>query len=156
MSGRIVLAVAPDTAARAVDTAFELAAARGAPLLAVHVWHDPDLPLGGWFDPGSTACWDAACARARGELDRALERAKAAHPAVHVTTVVADDDPVQFLTALSIRADLLVVGRSTRPGHRDSPIDALVRQATCPVLVVPPPWRSSRRPMGTLAPSSSS
>lgn len=155
MSGRIVLAVAPDTAARAVDTAFELAAKRGVPLLAVRIWHDPDLPPGGWFDPESTACWDAASAEARSELDRALERAKAAHPAVHVTTVVADDDPVQFLTALSTRAELLVVGRSTRPRHRDSPVDALVRQAACPVLVVPPPWRSSRVPTGALAPSSS-
>jgi hypothetical protein len=57
MSGRIVLAVAPDTATRAVDTAFEV-------------------------------------------------------------------------LTLSTRAELLVVGRSTRPGHRDSPVDSLVRQAT--------------------------
>jgi nucleotide-binding universal stress UspA family protein len=155
MSGRIVLAVAPDTAARAVDTAFELAAQRGVPLLAVRVWHDPDLPPGGWFDPGSTARWDAAYARARSEVDHALERAKATYPAVQVTTVVADDDPVQFLSALSIQADLLIVGRSTRPGERTSPVDALVRQAACPVLVVPPPWRSSSTSTGALAPSSS-
>ena len=153
MRGPIVLAVVPDTAARAVDTAFELAAQHGTPLLAVRIWHDPDLPLGGWFDPESTVRWDAAHAKAQSELDHALERAKTAHPAVHVTTVVADDDPVLFLAALSICADLLVVGRSTRPGERTSPVDALVRQATCPVLVVPPPWRSSSASPGVLAAS---
>ena len=155
MSGRIVLAVAPDTAVRAVDTAFELAAERGTALLAVRIWHDPDLPLGSWFDPASTARWDAAQAKAQSELDHALERAEAAHPAVQVTKVVADEDPVLFLTALSVRADLLVVGRSTRPGCEDSPVDALVRRAACPVLVVPPPWRSSSAPTGVLARSGS-
>jgi hypothetical protein len=68
MTGRIVLAVAPGTAERAVDTAFALAAERG--------------------------------------------------------------------------SALLVVGRSARPGHRASPVDPLVRQAACPVLVVPPARRS--------------
>jgi nucleotide-binding universal stress UspA family protein len=153
MSGRIVLAVAPDTPARAIDTAFTLAAERRAALLAVRIWHDPDLPIGGWYHPESTAGWDAAHEKARRELDRALERAKAAYPAVHVTTVVADDDPVQFLSALGIRADLLVVGRSTRPACRDSPVDALVREAACPVLVVPPPWRSSSASPGVPASS---
>ena len=153
MSGRIVLAVAPDTAARAVDTAFELAAARGAPLLAVHVWHDPDMPLGGWLQPERTARWDVAHAKARRELDRALDRARATHPDVPVSTVVVDDDLVPFLAALSTRAELLVVGRSTRLGHRASPVDALVRQATCPVLVVPPARRRSGEPTGMLASS---
>jgi nucleotide-binding universal stress UspA family protein len=153
MTGRIVLAVAADTAARAVDTAFELAADRGVPLLAVSIWHDPDLPLGGWLRPDCTARWDAAHAKARRELDRRLERARTAHPEVQVTAVVADDDPVTFLTALSTRADLLVVGRSTRPGDRASPVDVLVREAACPVLVVPPPWRSSSSSAGVLASS---
>ena len=72
MRGRIVLAVAPDTAARAVGTAFELAAQRGIPLLAVRIWHDPDLPLGGWFDPESTVRWDATHAKAQSELDHAV------------------------------------------------------------------------------------
>ena len=60
-----------------------------------------------------------------------------------------------FLTALSTRAQLLVAGRSTRLGHRDSPVDALVRQAACPVLIVPPAPRVPSVQRGTLAPSSS-
>ena len=59
MTGHIVLAVAPGTAERAIDTAFALAAERGSTLLAVRTWHDPDLPLGGWFQPDRTARWDA-------------------------------------------------------------------------------------------------
>jgi hypothetical protein len=143
MTGRIVLAVAPGTAQRVVDTAFALAAERGSRLLAVRTWHDPELPLGGWLHPDRTARWDAAHAKARRELDRALEGAEATHPGVDVSTVVIDDDLVPFLTALTTRAELLVLGRSTRPGHRACPLDALVRQATCPVLVVPPARRSS-------------
>ena len=151
MTGRIVLAIAPGTAERAVDTAFALAAERGSTLLAVRTWHDPDLPLGGWLRPDGTARWDAAHAKARCELDGALERAKVAHPAVHVTPIVVDDDLVPFLSALSSRADLLVVGRSTQPGYRASPVDALVRQAACPVLVVPPSRRAPNVRTGVLA-----
>jgi nucleotide-binding universal stress UspA family protein len=109
MTGRIVLAVAPGTAERAIDTAFALAAERGSTLLAVRTWHDPDLPLGGWLQPDGTARWDAAHAKARCELDSALEHARATHPAVHVTPIVVDDDLVPFLSALSTRADLQVV-----------------------------------------------
>ena len=154
MTGRIVLAIAPDTAERAVDTAFALAAERGLALLAVRTWHDPDLPLGGWLQPDRTARWDAAHAKARCELDSALEGARTAHPAVHVTPIVADDDLVPFLSALSTRADLLVVGRSTQPGHRASPVDALVRRAACPVLVVPPSRGAPNVRAGVLASTS--
>jgi nucleotide-binding universal stress UspA family protein len=154
MTGRIVLAVAPGPAERAVDTAFALAAERGSDLLAVRTWHDPDLPLGGWLQPDRTAHWDAAHANARCELDHALERARVAHPAVHVTPLVVDDDLVPFLTALSTRADLLVVGRSMQLGRRASPVDTLVRQAACPVLVVPPARRAPNVRAGVLASTS--
>jgi nucleotide-binding universal stress UspA family protein len=148
---RIVVAVPPGTATDAVDAAFELAAERGIPVLAVRAWHDPDVPVGGWLRPHGTARWDALHEKAREELDRAVEHAKAAHPAVEVGTVVVDDDPVPFLAALSARAELLVLSRPRRPGQEVSPVDALVRQSVCPVLIVPPTrWRSSP-PMRILA-----
>src|SRR5689334_12141586 len=123
MIGGIVLAVGPRTSAHVIDTAFGLAAERGAPVLAVRTWHDPDVPLGGWLRPDRTDRWDAAHRAARGALDRALQAARDAHPDVHVATVVVDDDLVPFLAALSVRAQLLVLGRSTRPGLRPSPVD---------------------------------
>jgi hypothetical protein len=98
---RVVVAVAPGTSTDAVGTAFELAAERGISVLAVRAWHDPDVPLGGWLRPHGTAQWDALHQKAREELDRAVEHAKAAHPAVEVEMVVVDDDPVPFLAALS-------------------------------------------------------
>ena len=120
-NGRIALAVIPGTSAEAIDTAFGLAAEQGVPLLAVRAWHDPDLPLGGWLPPERTARWDAAHRTVRHELDRALAQARAAHPSVDVTTVVVDDDPVAFLTALSTRARLLVLGRSGAGGRSPLP-----------------------------------
>jgi nucleotide-binding universal stress UspA family protein len=134
----IVVAIAPGAATDAVSTAFELAAERGVPVLAVRAWHDPDVPLGGWLRPRGTAAWDALHQKARQELDRAVERAKAAHPEVEVGAVVVDDDPVPFLAALTGQAELLVLGRPRRLAQHVSPVDALVRQAACPVLIVPP------------------
>ena len=149
--GRIVVALAPGASPDAVETAFVLAAQRGAPLLAVRAWHDPDVPLGGWLRPHGTAQWDALHQKAGDELERAVEHAKTTHPAVDVTSVVVDDDPVPFLAALSTRAELLVLGRPRRIDRRVSPVDALVRQAACPVLIVPPARRRSSRPAVALA-----
>jgi nucleotide-binding universal stress UspA family protein len=153
-AGRVVLAVSSDTPAEAVDVAFAQAAERGCPLLAVRTWHDPDLPLGGWLRPDRTARWDAVHRTVCNELDCALESARIAHPTVHVTTLVVDDDVVPFLAALSAHAELLVLGRSRRPRHRASPVDTLVRQAACPVLVVPPARQPSNPPRETLAAAS--
>lgn len=136
--GRIVVAVAPGASTDAVDTAFELAAERGLPVLAVRAWHDPDVPLGGWLRPHGTMQWDALQQKAHDELDRAVQHASAAHPAVEVGTVVIDDDPVPFLIALTARADLLVLGRPRHSARHTSPVDTIVRQAACPVLIVPP------------------
>jgi nucleotide-binding universal stress UspA family protein len=152
---RVVLALAPDTPAEAVDTAFGLAAERGLPLLAVRAWHEPDVPLGGWLQPHGTRRWDAAHQKARHELDQVLAPARADHPSVEMTTVVVDDDLVAFLTALSIGAELLVLGRPTRRGEQASPADAVIREAACPVLVVPQGRRSATAPGRTLAASGS-
>ena len=134
----IVVAVAPGTVTTAVDTAFELAAERGVPVLAVRAWRDPDVPIGGWLRPHGTVQSDALRQTARQELDHAIERARTAHPGVEVGSVVVDDDPAPYLAALSGQAELLVVGRPRHQDQHVSPVDALVRQAACPVLVVPP------------------
>jgi hypothetical protein len=111
---RVVVAVAPGTSTDAVGTAFELAAERGISVLAVRAWHDPDVPLGGWLRPHGTAQWDALHQKAREELDRAVEHAKAAHPAVEVEMVVVDDDPVDD-------DPVPFLGRTQRPGRAARP-----------------------------------
>src|SRR5689334_14957510 len=130
----VVLVVTPGACGEVVDAAFRAARERGVPLFAVYVWHDPELPLGGWLRSDRIAGWDAAAERARRELDGALRSIRGVHPDVEVTTVVVDDEPEQFLAALSTRAQLLVVGR---PTGTDLPVDALLERVACPVLVLP-------------------
>ena len=144
--GHIVVAVVPGQSMDVVDTAFELAAERGLAVLAVRASDDPEVPLGGWLRPHGTALRDTLRDKARTELDRAVEQATVAHSAVQVRTVVVDDDLVPSLVALSARAALLVLGRPRRAEQRASPVDALVRQAVCPVLVVPPTRRPDSEP----------
>ena len=146
---RVVLAVSSDTPPEAVEVAFGRATAEGVALLAVHFRHDPDLPVGGWLDAECMGRWEAAQRAARCELDRALARARAAHPQVAVTTMVVDDDVVPFLTALSVGTRLLVLGRPH--GAHSSPVDAVVRRAPCPGRVGPPgrrPPPARARPSG--------
>jgi hypothetical protein len=57
MTGRIVLAVAPGRAERAVDTAFAFAAERGSDLLVV----GPSMQLGRRASPVDTLVRRAAC-----------------------------------------------------------------------------------------------
>jgi hypothetical protein len=142
--GHIVVAAVPGQSMEVLETAFDLAAERGLAVLAVRASPDPDVPLGGWVRPHGTATWDTLRNKARIELDRAVEHANVTHPAVPVRTLVVNDDLVQSLVALSARAALLVVGRPHRSEQQASAVDALVRRAVCPVLVVPP----TRRPEG--------
>jgi Universal stress protein family len=143
--GHIVVAVVPGQSVDVVDTALDLAAERGLAVLAVRASDDPDVPSGGWLRPHGTALWDTLRRKARVELDRAVEQAHVTHPAVQVGTVVVDDDLVRSLVALSAGAALLVLGRPRHPEQHASPVDVLVRQAACPVLVVPP-TRPAREP----------
>ena len=150
---RIVVAVAPGTSAEAVDLAFALAAERGVPLLAVRAWHDSEPAARRLAPTRAHRPLGRHPRKARRELDLALERARAAHPTVELSTLVVDDEPVPFLTALSSRAGVLVLGRTRRRGQEASPADALVRQAACPVLVVPPTRRTPSAPVRVLAAS---
>jgi nucleotide-binding universal stress UspA family protein len=138
--GPVVLAVAPWTGEDVVELAFDEASGQQAPLLAVRAWTEPGLDLGRrWPDP--TAEWDRADERAHRELDLALAPWRAGHPEVSVRSVAVQDGAADLLVALSHRARLLVLGRSTRGawlgGIATSPMTALLEAARCPVLVVP-------------------
>lgn len=92
---------------------------------------------------------DDVHAATRQLLADAAARASAAHPDLRVLTVAADDDPREMLLELARRAHLLVLGSRGRGVVRSlllgSVSAAVVRHATCPVVVL--------RPGGTVTPS---
>jgi nucleotide-binding universal stress UspA family protein len=136
---RVVLLVGPAPGRPTVEAAFRAAARRGARLLAVRVCHQPSVELGGWLPPTRLAQWDAVAEQLRRELDSALPRCRMDFPRLAVTAMVVDDDPLQFLEALSHRAALIVLGHPTngRARSTDFSTSVLARHARCPVMVVP-------------------
>ncbi len=74
-------------------------------------------------------------------LDTHVERVRAAHPSLSITTRVAAGDPVRVLNEASRDATLLVIGSDYR-GSSDRPARGahgvrIVAGAECPVVVVP-------------------
>jgi nucleotide-binding universal stress UspA family protein len=143
-AGPVVLAIAPWTGEDVVDLAFEEASGQHTPLFVVRAWTEPGIDLGRPRS-GPIAEWDRAEERACRELELAISPWRVSHPDVDVRCVAVDDDAAELLVALSHRARLLVLGRSTRGallgGPSESPVTALLRTAPCPVLVVPPEGR---------------
>ena len=149
----VVVGVAPWTSEGTIDLAFTEADARRTRLIAVRAWDEPAVDLG-WLRPDRIARWDRAEQHARSELEMALSAERIVHPDVPVELVVVQDDPAEMLLALSGRAQLVVLGRSARgallANLAGSPVDALLRAARCPVIVVPaegpamPRWLPSR------------
>lgn len=135
--GPVVLALAPRTSDEAVDAAFDAAAQRGAPLLAVRV-RDPERALPATRDDQA----EAVAEERRDWWDR-LSAWHVTHPDVPVEVQVAEGDPALELVDLSLRARLLVLGRSGRgrvlASVAASPVAPVTLRARCPVLVVPPP-----------------
>ena len=121
-----------------LTTAFRAASERRARLTVVHAWKLPSP-----YD-------DIVVARTHGEewqreTSRQLAEAMAAlreeFPEVHVEVDVRHETPATALTEASRRADLLVVGRHGHGGplgfRLGSVTRALLREASCPVEVVP-------------------
>lgn len=128
----------------AVAFAFEAAALRGVPLVAVHVWHDVliDQTLAPLLD------WDAIESDEREVLAERLAGWPAKYPDVPVRRLVVRDRAARTLVEESGRAQLVVVGSRGRGGFRGlllgSVSQALLHHAHCPVAVV--------RPLGTEQP----
>jgi nucleotide-binding universal stress UspA family protein len=139
-SAPVLLGVAPWTAEVVIDLAFDEAELRETALDAVRIWFDTDVDLGVPSDR-NLARFDAECERAGHELDHALSAWSPLHPRVDVRRLVIEDRTVPALVAFSHRAQLLVLGRSAHgldEGHRlGSPLESLIANARCPVLVVP-------------------
>lgn len=124
-----------------VEWAFDEAAMRDAPLIAVHVFSDagPEaLPS----DAGMYLYWESAQESQERALAERLAGWADKYPDVAVQRIVVPDQPRHKLLELSARAQLLVVGSRGRGGFEGlllgSTSQALVNHAECPVMVVRP------------------
>ena len=126
------------TSEAAVGFAYEAAATRGVPLVAVHTWWD--LMVDPTFAP--LLDWDALEADEREVLAERLAGWGEKYPDVHVQRLVMHDRPARALLAQAAGAQLVVVGTRGRGGVAGlllgSVSHALLHHAPCPVAVVRP------------------
>lgn len=125
----------------ALTFAFEAAAARRVPVVAVHTW--TELTLDGAARTLSMAADPAEVEREERELlERQLGPVREKYPDVEVEPVVARGRPVRTLLERGEHAQLIVVGSRGRGGFKGmllgSTSQALVIHAPCPVAVVRP------------------
>lgn len=120
----------------AVRFAFDAAAARGVPVVAVHTWMD--VALGVEWD---AVDWERIEAQEHPLLAERLATARERHPGVPVQRVVTQDRPARTLLEVAQHAQLVVVGSRGRGGFRGlllgSTSQALIYHSPCPVAVVP-------------------
>jgi nucleotide-binding universal stress UspA family protein len=130
------------TSATALEFAFDEAAARGVPLIAIYAWWL--LPLGN-LGPTTPLHWEST--EALEEAQRILSEATAGwsekYPDVTVLPIAEHSmNPAWSLIEASRRAGLLVVGSRGRGGFASlllgSVSATVVAHAACPVAVVRP------------------
>ncbi|GAA3399031.1 universal stress protein [Cryptosporangium minutisporangium] len=123
-----------------LTAAFEEAAQRKAPLVAVHAWSDVTLVATAGAAVGAWPTWDRLREEAANLVDSTLEPWRAKYPSVRVGTHVVRDRPAAALLELGRTAQLLVVGSHGRGGFAGMRLGSvagrLVHHADCPVLVV--------------------
>lgn len=128
----------PDDVTEVLDRAFEEAASRQAQLQIVHAWRPTGFYEGAMSARTLEEHWSQEEST---RLEKVIREAAAAVPEVRWTLTMDFDRPVVALHEAAALADLLVLGRR---GHRvpfglrvGSTTRALLRTATCPVMVVP-------------------
>ncbi|WP_328457882.1 universal stress protein [Amycolatopsis sp. NBC_00438] len=123
----------------AIGWAFEEAAIRNAPLVALYTWHDGDSA--GLFQDGNVA-FQGESLEDSGErlLAQRLAGWPEKYPDVQVERRVEHDKPRDRLLEMSRDAQLVVVGSRGRGGFTGlvlgSTSQALLHHAACPVMVV--------------------
>lgn len=129
----------PAKSADLLTEAFAVARARGARLLVLHAWRLPMEYGDVVASPAAIEEWDQ---RAHRELAAAIAERRTAYPDVEVELRVVHDQPAHALVAASHDADELVVVRRAHgfPAalHLGSTARTVLREAACPVRVVPP------------------
>lgn len=120
----------------ALAFAFEAAALRRAPLLAVHAWCDVPLDPITWPWPYGEAVAQAE----RAELGECLAGWREKYPDVEVQRLVVQDRAARVLVEQSARAQLVVVGSRGRGSVAGlvlgSVSHAVLHRADCPVAIV--------------------
>jgi nucleotide-binding universal stress UspA family protein len=142
MDGPVVVGVdGSPTSEAALAFAFDAAAARRAPLVALHTWRDTmiDPTLGPLID------WDLVELDEQQLLAERLAGWGTKYPDVTVERVVTKDRPAHSLQAHSVGAQLMVVGSRWRGGLTGTILgsvsQALLHHAACPVAIVRPDTR---------------
>lgn len=140
---------------RAVEAAFDAAAAREASLLVVHCWADDDLTLVHAFRRPSGPDWATLRAETRAHLDRTLTGLIDKFPQVRVETTVVRDRPVRALLDRAQAAQLLVVGSRGRGGFAGMLLGSTSRtvllNTPTSVVIVPDDRQPSPHPAGAQA-----
>ena len=120
----------------ALAFAFEAAAVRRAPLLAVHAWRDLALDPMTW----PSLDWEAVEQEVQAELADRLAGWREKYPDVDVQRLVVRDRPARVLVEQSAQAQLVVVGSRGRGGAAGlvlgSVSHAVLHRADCPVAIV--------------------
>ena len=129
-----------DASAEPLTFAFEEASLRQAGLIAVHAWHIPLAAISRAGSPSPVPDLAATAAEAARRLAGLLDKWRKKYPDVPVSQYVVRDRPSWVLVGLSIRTDLLVIGRhASQPGlpGPGSVAHAVLNRAPGPVAVVP-------------------
>ena len=129
-----------DASAEPLTFAFEEASLRQAGLIAVHAWHIPLAAISRAGSPSPVPDLAATAAEAARRLAGLLDNWRKKYPDVPVSQYVVRDRPSWVLVGLSIRTDLLVIGRhASQPGlpGPGSVAHAVLNRAPGPVAVVP-------------------
>ena len=130
----------PDASAEPLTFAFEEASLRQADLIAVHAWHIPPAAISRAGSPSPVPDLAPTAAEAARRLAGLLDNWRDMYPEVTVSQYVVRDRPSWVLVGLSIRTDLVVIGRpASQPGPPGpgSVGHAVLNRAPGSVAVVP-------------------
>lgn len=130
-----------DTAGPLLRKALGIARKRGARLEILHTWHLPTAAYDTLMMPDQldTEGWNEDLRVALGEV---CDPICAEYADVETHTRVLERHPAAALETLGEEVDLLVLARRARlfpKGHLGGTARAMLREAPCPILVVPPP-----------------
>lgn len=136
--GRVVVGVdGSNCSVSAIAIAFDEASTRGAELVAVHAWADPNKRFEYRIE------WTDVEQSEHAVLAESLAGWAESYPDVRVKRVLVADGAIRALTAESSNADVVVVGTHGRGGFAamtlGSTSQALLHRAKCPIIIARSP-----------------